>query len=120
MGKGRGKGARGKREGRLITEVVRTPHSSAFSKVGVGALGVTMNSKSDSLPLALCGLDILSGNLASLFLPRLLPNKLGKRTRYLVGGRICKRGSVQSSFITKEENKNSLLSLLTASIALTA
>jgi len=36
-----------------LTDVVRTPHSSNFSKVGVGALGVSMNSNSDSLPLAL-------------------------------------------------------------------
>jgi hypothetical protein len=43
-----------------LTEVVRTPHSSNFSKVGVGALGVSINSNSDSLPLALCGFDILA------------------------------------------------------------
>jgi len=45
--------------GKLPTDVVRTPHSSNFSNVGVGALGVSMNSNSDSLPVALCGLDIL-------------------------------------------------------------
>lgn len=35
------------------TEVVLTPHSSNFSNEGVGALGVSMNSNSDSLPLVL-------------------------------------------------------------------
>lgn len=45
------------REGR--TEVVLTPHSSNFSKEGVGALGVSMNSNSDSEPLVLCGFDML-------------------------------------------------------------
>jgi hypothetical protein len=35
------------------TEVVLTPHSSNFSKVGVGALGVSMNSNSLSEPLTL-------------------------------------------------------------------
>lgn len=41
------------------TEVVRTPHSSNFSKEGVGALGVSINSNSDSEPLVLCGFDML-------------------------------------------------------------
>lgn len=41
------------------TEVVRTPHSSNFSKEGVGAFGVSMNSNSDSEPLVLCGFDML-------------------------------------------------------------
>lgn len=36
-----------------LTEVVLTPQSSNFSKVGVGALGVSMNSNSLSEPLAL-------------------------------------------------------------------
>jgi hypothetical protein len=39
------------------TDVVLTPHSSNFSKVGVGALGVSMNSKSLSEPLVLWGLE---------------------------------------------------------------
>ena len=47
------------RRGEAPTDVVRTPHSSNFSKVGVGAFGVSMNSNSDSLPVTLCGLDIL-------------------------------------------------------------
>jgi hypothetical protein len=33
-----------------LTDVVRTPQSSGISKVGVGALGVSMNSNSESLP----------------------------------------------------------------------
>ncbi len=53
-----------RRRGGKLTEVVRTPHSSNFSKVGVGALGVSMNSNSDSLPLTLCGLDMF-GSRAS-------------------------------------------------------
>jgi hypothetical protein len=36
-----------------LTDVVLTPHSSNFSKVGVGALGVSMNSNSLSEPLTL-------------------------------------------------------------------
>ena len=40
---------------RILTEVVLTPHSSNFSNVGVGALGVSMNSNSLSEPLTLCG-----------------------------------------------------------------
>jgi hypothetical protein len=39
------------------TDVVLTPHSSNFSKVGVGALGVSMNSNSLSEPLVLWGLE---------------------------------------------------------------
>lgn len=45
------------------TEVVRTPQSSNFSKVGVGAFGVSMNSNSDSLPLVLWGFDMLATKL---------------------------------------------------------
>jgi hypothetical protein len=48
-----------------LTLVVRTPHSSNFSKVGVGALGVSMNSNSDSLPFTLCGFDMLGAFTAS-------------------------------------------------------
>lgn len=40
-----------------LTEVVFTPHSSNFSNVGVGALGVSMNSNSLSEPLMLWGLE---------------------------------------------------------------
>jgi hypothetical protein len=42
-----------------LTLVVRTPQFSGFSKVGLGALGVSTNSNSDSLPLELTGFDIL-------------------------------------------------------------
>jgi hypothetical protein len=42
---------------RTHTEVVLTPHSSNFSNVGVGALGVSMNSNSLSEPLTLCVLE---------------------------------------------------------------
>lgn len=35
-----------------LTEVVETPHSSNFSKVGAGAFGVSINSKAASLPLS--------------------------------------------------------------------
>lgn len=52
----------------VLTEVVRTPHSSNFSKEGVGALGVSMNSNSDSLPLVLWGFDI-----AATMVPAKLP-----------------------------------------------
>lgn len=38
-------------------DVVLTPHSSNFSKVGVGAFGVSMNSNSLSEPLVLWGLE---------------------------------------------------------------
>lgn len=48
------------------TEVVRTPHSWNFSKEGVGALGVSMNSNSDSLPLVLWGFDIVATKLSKL------------------------------------------------------
>lgn len=41
------------------TEVVLTPQSSNFSKVGVGAFGVSMNSKSLSEPLTLWVLDAI-------------------------------------------------------------
>ncbi len=45
----------------VLTDVVRTPQSSlTFSKVGVGALGVSINSNSDSLPLALCGFAMVT------------------------------------------------------------
>lgn len=44
--------------------MVRTPHSSNFSKEGVGALGVSMNSNSDSLPLVLWGFDIVATKLS--------------------------------------------------------
>lgn len=50
---------RGRARKRRRTEVVRTPHCSNFSKEGVGALGVSMNSNSDSEPLVLCGFDML-------------------------------------------------------------
>jgi hypothetical protein len=40
-----------------LTAVVLTPHSSNFSNVGVGALGVSMNSNSLSEPLTLCGFE---------------------------------------------------------------
>lgn len=39
------------------TEVVLTPQSSNFSNVGVGALGVSINSNSLSEPLTLWGLE---------------------------------------------------------------
>lgn len=42
---------------RIRTEVVLTPHSSNFSKVGVLAAGVSMNSKSLSELLTLWGLE---------------------------------------------------------------
>ena len=58
------KGKKLSRRGEKLTEVVRTPHSSNFSKVGVGALGVSINSNSDSLPFTLCGFDML-GSWAS-------------------------------------------------------
>lgn len=46
--------------------MVRTPHSWIFSKEGVGALGVSINSNSDeSLPLVLCGFDIVAAKLSS-------------------------------------------------------
>jgi hypothetical protein len=41
----------------IHTEVVLTPQSSNFSKDGIGALGVSMNSNSLSEPLTLCGLE---------------------------------------------------------------
>ena len=40
-----------------LTAVVLTPQSSNFSNVGVGALGVSMNSNSLSEPLTLCGFE---------------------------------------------------------------
>jgi hypothetical protein len=50
---------------RKLTDVVRTPQSSTFSKVGVGALGVSTNSNSDSLPLVLCGFDMMATSCCS-------------------------------------------------------
>lgn len=48
------------------TEVVRTPQSWTFSKEGLGALGVSINSNSDeSLPLVLWGFDIVATKLSS-------------------------------------------------------
>jgi hypothetical protein len=43
----------------LLTFVVRTPQSSNFSNVEVGALGVSMNSNSDSEPFTLVDFGIL-------------------------------------------------------------
>jgi hypothetical protein len=42
-----------------LTDVVLTPQSWKFSNWGVGALGVSMNSKSLSEPLALWTLDAM-------------------------------------------------------------
>jgi hypothetical protein len=50
-----------------FTEVVATPQSSTVSRVGVGALGVSMNSYSDSLPFTLCDFDMVNQYLPTCF-----------------------------------------------------
>lgn len=60
------------------TEVVRTPHSSNFSNEGVGALGVSMNSNSDSEPLVLCGFDMLPTDAPRGVCSRGSPAKAGR------------------------------------------
>jgi hypothetical protein len=63
-----------------LTEVVLTPQSSNFAIVEVGAFGVSMNSKSDSLPFKLWGFDILNVSFQQqTFLKELF---LGKSARY--------------------------------------
>lgn len=54
------------------TEVVLTPHSSTFSNVGVGAAGVSMNSNSDSEPLALWVLEDMIAVFSQLTFPELV------------------------------------------------
>lgn len=76
-GTGEGELGRGRR-----TEVVRTPHSSNFSKEGVGALGVSMNSNSDSEPLVLCGFDML---------PTDVPRGVCSRGSPAAAGYVCVR-----------------------------
>ncbi len=46
-------------ESLALTDVVFTPHSSNFSNVGGGALGVSINSNSLSEPLTLWGLEAM-------------------------------------------------------------
>lgn len=79
-----------------LTDVVRTPQSSTFSKVGVGALGVSTNSNSDSLPLVLCGFDMLATSCCSPQV-RTVEQETGN-----VGGRKGRRSSRLHFFSRKK------------------
>ncbi len=72
-----------------LTAVVFTPQSSNFSNVGVGALGVSINSNSDSLLFRLCGFDIV-GKVPALGC-RVNWTKLARRRTFSVvrGQNLC-------------------------------
>jgi hypothetical protein len=96
-------------DAKQLTAVVLTPHSSNFSNVGVGALGVSMNSNSLSEPLMLWGFEDMIAVFSIEFGRTSLDNPTKFRTqvrgRNFVGVSLNQTAPAAAKYVAKLEKE---------------